>query len=225
MNDEAKEKDAMVRMILLGAPGAGKGTLAEDLENRYGWKQISTGDLIRSEISAQTPVGMEVKAIVEKGELVPDAVVLRLLEQRLQQDDIVKVKGYILDGYPRNRQQAEELTRLEVDRELVMALEVEADVVVRRLLSRLTCTQCGAIYNTLSAPPREEGKCDQCGGPVGQRTDDNEETIRRRLKVYREQTRPVIDYYREKGTLRLIDASRSAEKVFETAMVEIGEKP
>jgi len=205
----------MIRVILLGAPGAGKGTQADAIEDKYGYKQISTGDLIRAEVSAKTKIGLQVKAIMEKGELVSDDIVIELLKNRLQQKDIVN--GYIMDGFPRNRYQAEALSRMEADREAVIYLQVNEEVVVRRLLSRLTCSGCGAIFNLLSDTPKQAGKCDECGGILIQRADDNEETIRNRIRVYKEQTQPVIDYYLEKGqegSFQQIDASKPAEEIF-----------
>lgn len=206
----------MVRVILLGAPGAGKGTQADAIEDMYGYKQISTGDLIRAEVSAKTKIGLKVKTIMEKGELVSDDIVIELLKNRLKQDDIVG--GYIMDGFPRNRHQAEELSRMETDREIVIYLDVmNEDVVVKRLLSRLTCSGCGAIFNALSDTPKKAGKCDDCGGTLIQRADDNEETIRNRISVYKEQTQPEIDYYLEKGQegyFHQIDASKSVDEIF-----------
>jgi adenylate kinase len=205
----------MVRVILLGAPGAGKGTQADAIEDKYGYKQISTGDLIRAEVSAKTEIGLKVKTIMEKGELVSDDIVIELLKNRLKQDDIVG--GYIMDGFPRNRHQAEELSRMEADREVVIYLEVNEDVVIQRLLSRLTCSVCGAIFNLLSDTPKQAGKCDECGGTLIQRADDNEETIRNRIRVYKEQTQPVIEYYLEKGhegSFHQIDASKAVDEIF-----------
>jgi adenylate kinase len=206
----------MKRVILFGAPGAGKGTQADILEETYGYKKISTGDLIRAEVAAQTDIGREVKAVMEKGELVPDITIIRILKKRLNQDDIAQANGYIMDGFPRTRPQAEELSRMEADREVAIYLNiVHEDVVVGRLLSRLTCSDCGAIFNTENNPPQKTGQCDFCAGPLRQRADDNEETIRKRIGVYRQQTQPVIDYYREKGRLHEIDASGSVEDVGE----------
>jgi adenylate kinase len=205
----------MVRVILLGAPGAGKGTQADAIEDKYGYKQISTGDLIRAEVSAQTKIGLTVKSIMEKGELVSDDIVIELLKNRLKQDDIVG--GYIMDGFPRNQHQAEELSRIKAVREVVIYLEVNEEVVIQRLLSRLTCSGCGAIYNILSDTPKQAGKCDECGGALIQRADDNEETIRNRIRVYKEQTQPVIDYYLEKGqkgSFHQIDASKPVDEIF-----------
>jgi adenylate kinase len=202
------------RVILFGAPGAGKGTQADILEEKYGYKKISTGDLIRAEVAAKTKIGLEVKAIMEKGELVPDKTIIRILKKRLNQDDIEQANGYIMDGFPRTRPQAEELSRMETDHEVVIYLNIiDEDVVVRRLMSRLTCSSCGAIFNVENNPPKKAGQCDFCAGPLRQRADDNEDTIRNRISVYKQQTQPVINYYREKGLLHEIDASGPAEDV------------
>ena len=207
----------MIRLILFGAPGSGKGTQANSIENRYGYKKISTGDLVRAEVSAKTELGLEIKSITERGELVPDETIIKILKKRLKQEDIKN--GYIMDGFPRTRHQAEELSRMEVDVEVAIYLKiVDEDVIVKRLLSRLTCTNpaCGAIFNLENNPSQKAGRCDFCGSPIKQRADDNEETVRKRIEVYREQTKPVIDYYKHKGELYEIDASRTIEKVFES---------
>lgn len=207
----------MVRLILFGAPGSGKGTQADSIENKYGYKKISTGDLVRAEVSAKTELGLEIKSITERGELVPDEKIIKILKKRLKQEDIKN--GYIMDGFPRTRHQAEELSRMEVDVEVAIYLKiVDEDVIVKRLLSRLTCTNpaCGAIFNLENNPSQKAGWCDFCGSPIKQRADDNEETVRKRIEVYREQTKPVIDYYKHKGGLYEIDASKNIKKVFES---------
>lgn len=202
----------MKRIILFGAPGCGKGTQADALEKQYGYKKISTGDLVRAEVAAQTSIGLEIKALTEMGRLAPDETILMLLKNRLAQGDLLN--GYILDGFPRTLAQAEELSRMTVDTETAIYLNiVNEDVVVGRLTSRLTCSQCGAIFNSVTNPPRKQGLCDLCGGPIRQRADDNEETVRRRINVYREQTQPVIDYYQRLGKLHEIDASGTVEEV------------
>jgi adenylate kinase len=204
----------MKRIILFGAPGCGKGTQADMLEKKYGYKKISTGDLIRAEVAAETNIGLQVKTIMEKGELVPDETIIEILKKRLKQEDIKN--GYIMDGFPRTKQQAEALSQMEVDSEMAIYLRiVHEDVVVKRLLSRLTCSQCGAIFNMQNNPPKTPGLCDLCGGAIKQRADDNEETVRNRINVYRKQTEPVIDYYKNKEILHEVDASGSVEKVFE----------
>jgi adenylate kinase len=207
----------MVRLILFGAPGSGKGTQADSIEDKYGYKKISTGDLVRAEVSAKTELGVEIKSITERGELVPDETIIEILKKRLKQEDIKN--GYIMDGFPRTRHQAEALSLMEVDGEVAIYLNiVDEDVIIKRLLSRLTCTNpaCGAIFNLENNPPEKAGRCDFCGSPIKQRADDNEETVRKRIEVYREQTQPVIDYYKHKGKLHEIDASRTIKKVFES---------
>lgn len=202
----------MKRIILFGAPGCGKGTQADALEQRYGYKKISTGDLVRAEVAGQTPIGLEIKTLTEMGRLAPDETILTLLKNRLAQGDLVN--GYILDGFPRTLAQAEELSRMTADAETAIYLKiVNEDVVVGRLTSRLTCSQCGAIFNSVTNPPRKAGQCDLCDGPVRQRADDNEETVRRRINVYREQTQPVIDYYQRLGKLHEVDASGTVGEV------------
>ncbi len=152
---------------------------------------------------------------MEKGELVSDEIIIKLLKNRLKQDDIIS--GYIMDGFPRNRHQAEELSRMEADREVVIYLQVNENIVIQRLLSRLTCSGCRAIFNVLNDPPKQAGKCDHCGGALIQRADDNEKTIRNRISVYKEQTQPVIDYYLEtgqEGSFHQIDASMPVDEIF-----------
>jgi adenylate kinase len=202
----------MRRIILFGAPGCGKGTQADVLEQRYGYKKISTGDLVRAEIAAKTSIGLEIKNLTEMGRLAPDETILKLLKNRLAQADLVN--GYILDGFPRTLAQAEDLSRISVDTEVAIYLKiVDVDVVVGRLTSRLTCSQCGAIFNSVGNPPQKNGHCDLCGGPVRQRADDSEETVRKRINVYREQTQPVIDYYKRLGKLHEVDASGTVREV------------
>ena len=207
----------MVRIILFGAPGSGKGTQADSIENKYGYKKISTGDLVRAEVKAKTPLGLEIKTIIENGELVPDETIIKILKKRLKQDDIKN--GYIMDGFPRTRPQAEALSRMEIENEVAIYLNIlNEDVIVKRLLSRLTCTNptCGAIFNVENNPPKTAGQCDYCGSPIKQRADDNKETVRKRIEVYQEQTKPVIEYYKQKGRLYEIDASRTIGDVFES---------
>lgn len=203
----------MVRVILFGAPGAGKGTQADLIEEKFNFVKISTGDLIRAEIKAGTDIGLKVKEVLAKGELVSDDTIIQLLKRRLAQPDITA--GYVLDGYPRTLNQARELSNLQVKDEKAIFLEVDAEVMVDRLLSRLTCKNCGAIFNTRNKPPRVTGTCDECGGLLETRLDDNPDTIRQRIAVYREQTEPVVAYYRQKSSIHEIDADGSAEGIFD----------
>ena len=201
----------MNRVILFGAPGAGKGTQADFIEQNFGYKKISTGDLIRTEVRSGSEIGKIVKAIIDNGELVSDEIIIEMVKRRINQDDIKK--GYIMDGFPRTLKQALELSNIKIEREIVIYLKVNEDSVVERLVSRLTCKKCEAIYNIKDKPPKNPEICDVCGGILERRMDDNEETIRNRIKVYNETTLPVIDFYREKGILYEVDASDSIDEV------------
>lgn len=202
----------MVRIILFGAPGSGKGTQGDLLEERYGYKKVSTGDLVRAEVKAQSELGKTIKAIMDKGDLVSDDIIIKMVKNRVEQRDIST--GYIMDGFPRTLDQAKELSQLGVDREIVIFLKVDEDAVVERLVSRLTCRNCGGIFNIKNKPPKREGICDECGGKLERRKDDNEETIRNRISVYKEQTEPVIGYYRNRGLLYEVDADRTVDEIF-----------
>lgn len=203
----------MKRIILFGAPGAGKGTQADEIQDKYGYVKISTGDLIRAEVKAETDTGKKVKDIIASGELVSDEIIIGLLKQRLGQKDIAAAGGYIMDGFPRTPNQAAELSRMTVDEEKTIYLVVDEDVVVERLLYRLTCA-CGETFNSRTEPPKVEGICDECGGPLKKRTDDNEDTIRNRISVYKEETEPAIGFYRAGGNLTEIPAEGSIENIF-----------
>jgi len=206
-----------MRLVLLGAPGAGKGTQAKKLIEKYGIPQISTGDILRKAVADGTPLGKEAKSYMDKGELVPDSVVIGLVRERLGQDDCKK--GYILDGFPRNTTQAEELDKLldELDMPLDIALSVDVpfDDLMKRLTGRRTCRNCQQMYNIYFSPPKKDGVCDKCGGELYQREDDREETIRNRLEVYQRSTAPLIDYYKAKGILRSVDGRGSIEEIFD----------
>jgi|Deesub1362A_J573_1020465.scaffolds.fasta_scaffold00132_11 adenylate kinase len=205
-----------MRLVLLGAPGAGKGTQAKKLIEKYGIPQISTGDILRKAVADGTPLGREAKSYMDRGELVPDSVVIGLVKERLGQDDCKK--GYILDGFPRNTAQAEELDKLlnELNMPLDVALSVDVpfDDLMKRLTGRRTCRNCQQMYNIYFSPPKKDGVCDKCGGELYQRDDDKEETIRNRLEVYQRSTAPLIDYYKAKGILRSVDGRGSIEEIF-----------
>lgn len=205
-----------MRLVLLGAPGAGKGTQAKKLIDKYGIPQISTGDILRQAVAEGTPLGKEAKSYMDKGELVPDKVVLGLVEERLKQDDCKK--GYILDGFPRNTAQAEALDIILGDISMPLTAAISVDVpkedLMKRLTGRRTCRNCGQMYNVYFSPPKKEGACDKCGGELYQRDDDKEETIRRRLDVYEAQTAPLIDYYGKKGILHAVQGTGSIDDIF-----------
>ncbi|MDY0145036.1 MAG: adenylate kinase [Kiritimatiellia bacterium] len=203
----------MKAIILLGAPGAGKGTLAEGVRSATDYIHISTGDMLRSAIKAGTPTGLEAKACMDKGELVPDDVILRIVGERLAQGQ--PTDQYMFDGFPRTLEQArrldETLDRLSAKVDQVFLLEVPTAVIVSRLSGRRICKSCGAVYHITNIPPKVEGVCDQCGGPLYQRPDDSEATVLNRLDVYQHQTASLIDFYETKGLLVRINAGTSPQ--------------
>jgi adenylate kinase len=205
-----------MRLVLLGAPGAGKGTQAKKLIEKHGIPQVSTGDILRQSVADGTPLGKEAKSYMDKGELVPDSVVLGLVEERLQQDDARK--GYILDGFPRNTAQAEALDgmleKLSMPITAAVSVDVPFEDLMKRLTGRRTCKTCGQMYNVYFSPPAKEGVCDKCGGELYQRDDDREETIKKRLDVYQSQTAPLIDYYGKKGILKSIEGTGNIDEIF-----------
>ncbi len=205
-----------MNIMLLGAPGAGKGTQAAKLIEAYGYAHISTGDILRKAVANQTPLGLAAKGYMDKGELVPDTVVIGLVKARLQEPDAEK--GFILDGFPRTVVQADALgtalAELGKTLDAVISIDVEKDALVERLTARRTCKQCGAIFNVVSQPETANGVCPACGGELLQRADDTVETVTNRLDVYERSTAPLIAYYRDKGMLRPVNGNRSADDVF-----------
>jgi adenylate kinase len=206
-----------MNIILLGPPGAGKGTQAKMLIDEYEIPQISTGDILRAAVKEGTPLGKEAKSYMDKGELVPDSVVIGIVEERIQEPDCKK--GYMLDGFPRTVPQAEALdemlSKLGAQIDHVVSIEVANEELVKRLTGRRTCRECGAGYHVMFDPPKVEGICDKCGGELYQRDDDNEETVSSRLNVYESQTLPLIDYYKAKEKIRPIDGVGDIKEIFE----------
>ncbi len=204
-----------MRAILLGPPGCGKGTQAKILIDTYGIPQIATGDILREALKKGTPLGKQAQSYMDKGQLVPDDLVIQIIEERLKQDDCAG--GFILDGFPRTIAQAEALdktlTAMGLTLEHVFNIEVGDDELLKRLTGRRICRACGASYHIIFNPPREEGRCDTCQGELYQRDDDKEETIRNRLKVYQDQTAPLITFYHEKRILSSIDGVGSIEQI------------
>jgi adenylate kinase len=202
-------------LIFLGAPGAGKGTQAREVAKHYGIPQISTGDILRDAVRRQTALGLAAKSKMEAGELVPDEVVCGIVEERINQPDCQA--GFILDGFPRTISQAQFVDRMleakGVGRPLVLDIDVDEDLLLKRLTGRRTCSICGEIYNIYFNPPKVEGICDKDGGKLLRRADDNEGTIRQRLAAYHKQTSPLIEYYRGQGVLLALDGNREPEAI------------
>jgi adenylate kinase len=194
-----------MKLILLGAPGAGKGTQAKRIEENYEIPQVSTGDMLRSARKAGTPMGLKAAEAMDNGELVPDDVVVGIVKDRLGDEDLQA--GYILDGFPRTVAQAEALEDLGVKVDLVINLSVKDEEIVKRLTGRLTCPGCGTMYHIEFMKPTQEGICDKCGTALIQRSDDTEATVRNRLEVYHEQTSPLTNFYGERGRLQNIDCT------------------
>ncbi len=213
-----------MNIIMLGPPGAGKGTQAKMLVERLGIPQISTGDMLRAAVKEGTELGKKAKEYMDAGKLVPDEVVIGIVKERLAQPDCEK--GFILDGFPRTIPQAEALDRVleELGKgiDYVINIAVPNEELITRLTGRRTCRQCGAMYHVVFNPPKVEGKCDKCGGELYQRDDDKEETIRQRLEVYQAQTAPLIEYYEKKGVLYNIDGTGSIEEIFQSILKVLG---
>ncbi len=206
-----------MKLILLGPPGAGKGTQAKMLTEHFSIPQISTGDILRAAVKAGTAMGLKAKEYMDAGGLVPDQVVVGIVRDRLQQADCVN--GFILDGFPRTVPQADalqvSLSKMHKELDRVISLDVDAEALVERLTGRRTCKECGRGYHITFDPSREEGKCDTCGGALFQRDDDQEATIRKRLQVYADQTSPLINYYRDAGVLLELDGMQPISQVQE----------
>lgn len=200
-----------MRLILLGAPGAGKGTVAKMLTAIDGSVQISTGDILRAAVKAGTELGKKAEAAMKAGELVSDDLIMGIMEERLKEDDCQA--GFLLDGFPRTIPQAEALkdllAKMGIELQGAVNLNVPREVILDRLTTRRTCVDCGAIYNVKSNPPKEPGKCDACGGAVVQRDDETEEAISKRLDVFNEQTAPLVGFYEQEGMLLDIEATSS----------------
>jgi len=198
----------MKKLILFGPPGAGKGTFSGQIKRILpDITHISTGDIFRENLKNETPLGLKAKSYMDKGELVPDEVVIDMVRDRLNKED-AKKNGFILDGFPRTLPQAEALSNItEID--LLLLLQVSRDIIFKRILGRYGCKNCGEIYNKYTLPPKVEGKCDKCGAEIKfeQRSDDNEETLKNRLDTYEKNAKPIIKYYKKRGKLKKVDAT------------------
>ena len=198
-----------MKLILLGAPGAGKGTQAERICEKYNIPAISTGNIIREALKNQTEMGLKAKSFIDAGQLVPDEVVIGIIKDRLAKDDCRD--GFILDGFPRTIPQAEALDEMGVEIDKVIDIEVADEAIVGRMSGRRVCKDCGASYHLEYKKPKQEGKCDACGAELIQRKDDHPDTVLDRLKVYHEQTEPLKDFYEKKGKLRVVEGQDSVD--------------
>lgn len=218
-----------MRIVLLGAPGSGKGTQSKLLVEKYKIPQMSTGDLLRAEVAAGTELGKKAKAAMDSGQLVTDDVVLGMIQSRLSKPDARG--GFILDGFPRNIPQAQSLdamlARLAQPLQLALLVDVDNEVLLKRLTGRRTCGSCGAIYNIYFSAPKASGKCDKCGGALQHRSDDNEDTVGKRLKVYQAQTAPLVSYYKAQGKLRTVKGVGGINDIFKnvTDIIETQIRP
>lgn len=207
-----------MRLVLLGPPGVGKGTLAGLLKESLGVLHISTGDIFREEMKNNTALGKEIKGYIDKGQLVPDEVVTRIIESRLKADSKVK-EGFLLDGFPRTKKQAQDLdkilSKLDKPIDYVLYLQATLKTVVQRLTGRRVCKSCSALFHIENKPPQKEGVCDECGGELYQRPDDNLETIKTRMDVYLKNLKPILDYYKVQHKLKMLDANKESEEVYE----------
>ncbi|OIU72909.1 adenylate kinase [Rossellomorea aquimaris] len=213
-----------MNIVLMGLPGAGKGTQAEKIVEKYGIPHISTGDMFRAAIKDGTELGLKAKSFMDNGDLVPDEVTIGIVRERLSKEDCEK--GFLLDGFPRTVAQAEALENILADlgkkMNYVININVDKDILMGRLTGRRICKECGATYHLVFNPPKEEGVCDRCGGELYQRADDNEETVQNRLDVNIKQTQPLLAYYEDKGYLKNIDGQQDIDKVFADIDVLLG---
>jgi len=197
-----------MKLILIGAPGSGKGTQTKYLTEKYHIPQIATGDLLRAAVAAQTPLGRQAKAIMDAGQLVPNDIVIGMIRERIARPDADQ--GFVLDGFPRNIAQAEALDdildKLGKPIDAVLQFDVDAEMLIQRMIGRLTCISCGALFNLFTQPPAIDDKCDECDGTLHHRTDDNENIIERRLQIFETLTQPLSDYYKHKGVLHILEA-------------------
>ncbi|MBU5308733.1 adenylate kinase [Clostridioides mangenotii] len=213
-----------MRIILLGPPGAGKGTQAAKIVEKYNIPHISTGDIFRKNIKEGTPLGTKAKEFMDQGLLVPDELTVGLVTDRISQDDCKE--GFMLDGFPRNLAQAEQLDdflkQAAIDLTKVINIEVDKELLVSRAVGRRICKSCGATFHVEFNPPKEDGVCDVCQGELYQRADDNEETVSKRIQVYLDETKPLVEYYSKQGVVASINGDQSIDKVFEDISDSLG---
>ncbi len=211
-----------MKLVLLGAPGAGKGTQAAKLAKEFNIPAISTGHIIRNAIAEKTPVGIEAKGYIDRGELVPDSMVVEMVKERIKDDDCKN--GYILDGFPRTISQAEIMEKMPISVDLVIEICVDENVIVERLVGRRECKKCGASYHVENNPPKKSGICDRCGSPLIRRDDDVPEIIRNRIKAYHELTEPLKGFYEERNLLVSIQGCHEVDDTAQTVIKAVRER-
>ncbi|MDR1467165.1 MAG: adenylate kinase [Oscillospiraceae bacterium] len=209
-----------MNIVLLGAPGAGKGTLAEILEKKLSISSISTGNIIRESLKSETEMGNKAKSIVEAGKLLPDAMIVGIMEEKLKDEKFKN--GFILDGFPRTIPQAEALNKMRFNVDKILNIDVSDEVIIERMSGRIVCDSCGSTYHLANKPPNKNGICDVCSGKLIRRKDDDPSTVKNRLVVYHQETEPLIDYYENKGKLFLVDGSGGIENLVNSALSVLG---
>ena len=214
-----------MNLLLIGAPGAGKGTMSEKIIDKYDVVHVSTGDMLRAAVKNETPVGLKAQEYMNKGALVPDSIIHDIIVERLKQDDIKK--GFLFDGYPRTEAQAidldEILDELGLKVDAVINLNVDEDILIKRITGRRSCSSCGKLFNIYFHAPKQEGVCDECGGELIQRKDDNEESLKTRLSEFHKNTKPVIEHYERKGIVKHLDGTKDSKEVFGEVDILLGE--
>lgn len=215
-----------MKIVILGPPGAGKGSLAALVKERFKILHISTGDILREEMRKDSPLAREIKGYIEKGALVPDQVITKIVDQKFT-NDIKPTQGFMLDGYPRNTAQAQALDRIlqktKTSLDFVFNMEASLANILERISGRLICKKCGAVFHVTNKPPKVKNVCDACGGPLYQRSDDNEETIKKRMNVYTESAAPILDYYGKQKKLRTVDGDQETQIIFEQFVQSLNE--
>jgi adenylate kinase len=209
-----------MKLILLGAPGAGKGTQAEILSKELAIPTISTGNILRAAIKNGTPTGMKAKSFMDEGKLVPDEVIIGIITERVAEADCAK--GYILDGVPRTIAQAEALEQAGINFDAVISIEISDETIIERMTGRRVCEQCGATYHLVAVPPKTAGVCDKCGGKLIQRHDDEPETVKARLQVYHKETEPLKDFYKERGLLKSVENQFTVAATSQAILHQLG---